>query len=200
LDRVGLKTHADDRFGSYSTGMKQRLGIAAALLHDPDLVILDEPTNGLDPVGMVEIRDLIRSLVDRDGKTVFLSSHHLGEVEQICDRVAIIDNGHLLREGTIPELLEGRGGSVYIEVDNVESALAALSGNWRVVTLTPSPAPSGRGEGKEIEVFAPRGDIAAILARLIQQGVAVYAVTPHRHSLEDLFLTLVSKTDESSIQ
>jgi ABC-2 type transport system ATP-binding protein len=198
LERVGLKSHADDRFGSYSTGMKQRLGIAAALLHDPDLVILDEPTNGLDPVGMVEMRDLIRSLVDRDGKTVFLSSHLLGEVEQICDRVAIIDQGHLLREGTIPDLLEGRGGSVRIEVDNVESALAALDKNWRGKTLTPSPSHSGRGENAEIEVTASREDIPDILSRLIRQGVGVYSVMPHRHSLEDLFLMLVGKTDEAS--
>jgi ABC-2 type transport system ATP-binding protein len=198
LDRVGLSTHADDAFGSYSTGMKQRLGIAAALLHDPDLVILDEPTNGLDPVGMVEIRELIRSLVDRDGKTVFLSSHLLGEVEQICDRVAIIDNGRLIREGTIPELLEGRGGSVRIEVDSVESALAALGGTWRVNTLTPNP--SGRGAGEEIEIVASRSDIPTLLEDLIKQGVAVYAVTPQRHSLEDLFLTLVGKADEASVQ
>jgi ABC-2 type transport system ATP-binding protein len=182
--------------------MKQRLGIAAALLHDPDLVILDEPTNGLDPVGMVEMRDLIRSLVDRDGKTVFLSSHHLGEVEQICDRVAIIDNGRLIREGTIQELLAGRGGSVRIEVDNLQSALSALRETWPV-SETPALHSLERGLGGEvcsIEVAASRSDIPAILSRLIGQGIAVYAVTPHHYSLEDLFLTLVGKTDEASVQ
>src|SRR5258708_1316477 len=107
LERVGLLDEAERRFGAYSTGLKQRLGLAAALLHNPDLLILDEPTNGLDPVGLVAMRSLIRDLVERDGKTIFLSSHQLGEVEHLCDRVAIINRGRLVREGTIADLLHG---------------------------------------------------------------------------------------------
>src|SRR5699024_12049586 len=103
---VDLSDRADDRFHGYSLGMKQRLGVAAALLKDPDLVILDEPTNGLDPAGMRDMRALIRSLGD-EGRTVLLSSHLLREVQQVCDRVGVINHGRMVTEGTVDEL---RGG------------------------------------------------------------------------------------------
>jgi ABC-2 type transport system ATP-binding protein len=105
LEQVGLAGCAGQRVGGYSTGMKQRLGLAAALLHNPDLLILDEPTGGLDPAGIQEIRLFLRYLVDQQGKTVFLSSHLLGEVEQVCDRVAIIHKGEIVREGAVADLL-----------------------------------------------------------------------------------------------
>jgi ABC-2 type transport system ATP-binding protein len=108
LDVVDLADRAGDRFGAYSTGMKQRLGLAAALLNDPRLLILDEPAKGLDPPGQRAIRDLIRRLARDTGKTVFLSSHQLHEVEQICDYLAIIDQGHLKAQGPLEELAAGR--------------------------------------------------------------------------------------------
>jgi ABC-2 type transport system ATP-binding protein len=108
LTLVDMVARSHRRVKGYSTGMKQRLGIAAALLTDPDMLILDEPANGLDPHGINEIRGLIRKLADEYGKTVFLSSHQLGEVEQVCDRVAIINKGELLREGTVAELVSGK--------------------------------------------------------------------------------------------
>src|SRR5215211_4011567 len=108
LAAVELVGRAADRFGTYSLGMKQRLGVAAALLKDPDLLILDEPTNGLDPAGMAEMRDFIRSL-GQEGRTVMLSSHLMGEVEQVCDRVGVICDGALVAEGTVDEL-RGRAG------------------------------------------------------------------------------------------
>jgi ABC-2 type transport system ATP-binding protein len=108
LQTVEMSDRADDRFASYSAGMKQRLGLAAALLNDPDLLILDEPTTGLDPVGQRDIRQLIRRLADETGKTVFLSSHQLREVEQICDEVAIIDKGRLVAHGSLSMVAAGR--------------------------------------------------------------------------------------------
>ena len=108
LGTVELANRAGDRFAAYSAGMKQRLGLAAALLNDPDLLVFDEPTTGLDPVGQRDIRHLIRRLADETGKTIFLSSHQLREVEQICDQVAIIDRGRLVAQGPLHEVAAGR--------------------------------------------------------------------------------------------
>ncbi len=182
LHRVGLAGRGDDHFSTYSTGMKQRLGIAGALLGNPDLVILDEPTNGLDPVGRVEIRELVRALVDRDGKTVFLSSHLLGEVEQICDRVAIIDKGRLVREGPIADLLAEREHSMCIEVDDPQQAISALAEKWRAVPIAGTSS---------IQVFVSRTETPGVIQRLTGQQIAIYTVTPPHRSLEDLFLSLV---------
>ncbi|MGC7094029.1 ABC transporter ATP-binding protein [Amycolatopsis lurida] len=107
LERVGLGGRADDRYRGYSLGMKQRLGVASALLGSPELVVLDEPANGLDPAGMAALRELIRSIGD-EGGTVLLSSHLLGEVEQVCDRVGVIHAGRMAFEGTLAELTAGR--------------------------------------------------------------------------------------------
>ena len=107
LEQMELSKSAGQPVSNYSLGMKQRLGIAAALLNDPELVILDEPTNGLDPSGIQAMRSFIRDLAEKDGKTVFLSSHLLHEVEQVCDRVAIIHKGSIVREGIVSELLSG---------------------------------------------------------------------------------------------
>jgi ABC-2 type transport system ATP-binding protein len=108
LETVELAGRAEDRFGAYSAGMKQRLGLAAALLNDPELLILDEPTTGLDPMGQRAIRTLIRQLAQETGKTIFLSSHQLYEVEQICDHVAVIEGGQLAGQGPLAELAAGR--------------------------------------------------------------------------------------------
>ena len=110
LDQVGLARDARRKVKGYSTGMRQRLGVAAALLNDPDLVILDEPVNGLDAAGIQEMRALIRSLSADHGKTVFLSSHLLHEVQQVCDRVAIISKGEIVRESTVEDLLRQDDG------------------------------------------------------------------------------------------
>jgi ABC-2 type transport system ATP-binding protein len=108
LEIVELAERAGDRFAAYSAGMKQRLGLAAALLNDPDLLVLDEPTTGLDPVGQRDIRELVRRLASETGKTVFFSSHQLREVEQICDHVAVIDRGRLVAQGPLTEVAAGR--------------------------------------------------------------------------------------------
>src|SRR5260221_1813138 len=187
LARVGLEGRCEDRFGSYSMGMKQRLGIAAALLCNPDLIILDEPTNGFDPVGMVEMRTTIRDLVEKDGKTVFLSSHLLNEVEQVCDRVAIIDQGRLVREGKITNLLAGNE-RVHVEVDDAAKALKALgdSGNWQADSIA--------GENT-IMGLAKRDQIPSLVATLTSRGVAIFAVNSQRDTLESLFLALVAEPE-----
>ena len=122
LDQVGLGTRAGDRVKTYSLGMKQRLGLAAALLKDPEVLILDEPANGLDPAGLKEVRDLLRRLGD-DGRTVFLSSHLLGEVQQICDRVAILSRGRCIASGRVEEPLGSSSGSTTSRPASTPSAL-----------------------------------------------------------------------------
>ncbi len=192
LARVGLEGRGEDRFGSYSMGMKQRLGIAAALLCNPDLIILDEPTNGFDPVGMVEMRTTIRNLVEKDGKTVFLSSHLLNEVEQVCDRVAIIDQGRLVREGKITDLLAGNE-RVHIEVDDAPKALKVLndSGNWQAESIA--------GENA-IMVLAKRDQIPTLIGLLVSAGIAIFAVNSQHDTLESLFLALVAESDGAPTQ
>lgn len=125
LDTVGLADRSSDNFSSYSLGMKQRLAVAATLLKDPDLIVLDEPANGLDPAGIVEIRELIRQLAD-DGKTIFVSSHQLGEVQQTCDVVTIIAEGRLIRTGPVNELVDLGTRTLLLTIDDAPGALAVL--------------------------------------------------------------------------
>ncbi len=181
LEQVGLATAADKRVKSYSTGMKQRLGVAAALLNDPELVILDEPSNGLDVSGIGEMRALIRRLAREEGRTVFLCSHMLHEVEQVCDRVAIVSKGRVIREAAMVDLLERQGG-VRIEASPIEAAQAALSPRW------PTTA-----EGGALVAQAQREDIPAMVAALVAAGVEVFHVSVARRSLEDAFVSITNE-------
>jgi ABC-type multidrug transport system ATPase subunit len=179
LDQVELTDRADDRFSTYSLGMKQRLGVAAALLKDPALLILDEPTNGLDPKGMAEMRTLIRRLGQGE-HTVLLSSHLLGEIEQICDRVGVIQNGRLIAENTVAAL---RGPGVLLvratPLDRAERLATTLPGVSGVQVVD---------GGLRVSV-AP--DQAAALNRaLVSAGVEVSELRQVQESLEDVFLTL----------
>jgi ABC-2 type transport system ATP-binding protein len=186
LEQVGLADAAGRKVKGYSTGMRQRLGVAAALLNDPDLVILDEPANGLDAAGIGEMRALIKGLAREQGKTVFLSSHLLHEVEQICDRVAIVDKGRVVREAAMGELT--RSDAVLIDVEGPEAAMAALTGRW------PATIESGR-----IVVQAGRAEIPALVQALVAAGVAVFGVAADRRSLESAFLSITgpSSTEEA---
>jgi ABC-2 type transport system ATP-binding protein len=178
LDQVGLIERAEQRVGGYSTGMKQRLGLAAALLADPDLLILDEPTNGLDPAGIQEIRRFIRDLVDHHGKTVFLSSHILSEIEQVCDRVAIINQGELVREGAVADLLAGTG-ELRVEANPLPHAAEALDGRWPL-TLN----------GQWMAVKADHAAIPEVVRLLVAAEVDIYQVVSQRQTLEDYFLSV----------
>lgn len=185
LERVGMDGRADRKVSGYSTGMKQRLGIAAALLDDPDLLILDEPTNGLDPAGIKEIRTLIRDLVDNQGKTVFLSSHLLSEIEQVCDSVAIIAGGQLIQEGTVADLLAPHS-QIVIEAKPLDRVMQLLQSDWSV-TL----------DGTSVTVDATRLQVPAIISLLTAHDVAVYQVTIRRQSLEDFFMSVTAEGENA---
>lgn len=185
LDLVDMRKASRRRVRGYSTGMKQRLGIAAAMLTDPDLVILDEPANGLDPYGINEVRALARRLVDEFGKTVLLSSHQLGEVEQVCDRVAIIHHGRLLREGSVAELVSEKS-RLRIEAEPVEQTLAVLARRGATVTE----------DGTALLIEAKHTEVPLIVEELIHHGIRVYAVSTQRQSLENYFLSVTKGQDE----
>jgi ABC-2 type transport system ATP-binding protein len=181
---VDMQERSLRRVKGYSTGMKQRLGIAAAILTDPDLLILDEPTNGLDPHGIAEIRELIRRLADERGKTVFLSSHQLGEVEQICDRVAIINKGELLREGRVVDLVTEKA-QYRIRAEPLAKAVAVVKEYWTCETFT----------DEALLVDAQEDDTPIIVKKLVENDIQVYEVSPFRQTLEDFFLSVTEGED-----
>ena len=194
LQTVGLSERARDRVKTYSTGMKQRLAIATALLREPEFLILDEPTNGLDPGGMRDVRALIRRLAD-EGLTIFLSSHLLAEVEQLCDRVAVIGRGRLLAEGTLAEVVRGANGrlSYRLVVGNAQEALRMLDrSSSRVDAAVPTESTDGLDGtgGEEIRLSVGPEGVGPVVRDLVTGGVEVRALVPVRPSLEDLFLKL----------
>jgi ABC-2 type transport system ATP-binding protein len=182
LKQMGMTDAADRKVQGYSTGMKQRLGLAAALLNDPDLVVLDEPTNGLDPAGIQDVRHFIRDLVEKQGKTVFLSSHLLSEVEQVCDQVAIINNGRLVQTGNVAELLSAQS-IIRLEVMPLDRSLGLLLPAWPVTE-----------NGRWLEVQAPRDAIPTIVNQLVAAEVKVFQVVAQQQSLESLFLAATATT------
>jgi ABC-type multidrug transport system ATPase subunit len=186
LERVGLAANADRKVKAYSMGMRQRLGVARSLLNDPELLILDEPSNGLDPSGMAAFRQMIRSFVELDGRTVFISSHLLDEVEKIADDIAIVHEGRLVLHGSVEELVaEGRQG-LRLRVDDGDRA-AAVAGGLPFVTRV-----DRRGAGElGIAVTTLDDDSAIALTRaLVEAGVGVAEVTRERESLEERFLEI----------
>jgi ABC-type multidrug transport system ATPase subunit len=183
LELVGLRGRQKDRVRTYSLGMKQRLGVAIALLQDPDVLILDEPANGLDPAGIVEMRDLMHRLA-QEGKTVFISSHLLTEVQQICTRVAIINLGKLVTESTVEELTSGQGAFA-VKVERVAEALdlvraqawgqeARIDDNGMLTTLAPE------GRGRNLNLF------------LVNAGFVPETIAPATQDLEQIFLRLTN--------
>ena len=179
LATVELSDRARDSFRTYSLGMKQRLGIAAALLHDPKLIILDEPTNGLDPAGQLEIRELIRTLATR-GHTIFLSSHILHEVEQVCERVAILRQGKIVTQGRVAELLRRGQGLLVRVAGDVAAAQRLLAGQEWVRSVAPH-------EGALL-VDAPLERAPEITMLLAAQAIPVAEIRAYQERLEDLFL------------
>jgi len=183
LEIVGLRDRAGDPVKVYSYGMRQRLGIAQALLPTPQLIILDEPTNGLDPQGIHETRKLIRRLRDDFGLTVLLSSHLLTEIEQLCNRVGIIHEGRLLYEGG-PEALLAPTSLYKVRVDNLEGAVELLS---------KEPGLTVRRNGASfLRIDADPERLAAANALLVAHGIKVYELNPAQESLEEAFLRLTN--------
>jgi ABC-2 type transport system ATP-binding protein len=166
--------------------MRQRLGVARCLLADPALLILDEPTNGLDPGGIQEFRIMIRAMVEEEGRTVFISSHLLDEVEKTCEAVAMIDQGRLIAQGPISELLRGAQSELEIGCDDPMLALQVLSG-------VPTIAHAERHNGGVRLRLADGDAVAAINARLVHAGVGVFRLEPVRESLEQHFLSMTSR-------
>jgi ABC-2 type transport system ATP-binding protein len=187
LDQVGLKSRGKDKVGTYSLGMRQRLGLAAALLGNPELLILDEPTNGLDPAGMQEMRVLIRSLADDAGKTVFLSSHLLHEVEQVCDRVLILNKGKVIAQGGVSELLS-QAHLVEMRIDSAyEAAKVLLALDWV----------ENVDQNEDIlRVQASPERVPELLATLASHHHFPFEVKPVTSSLESVFLKLTNDTAE----
>jgi ABC-2 type transport system ATP-binding protein len=188
LDQVGLAERADDRVKSYSLGMRQRLALAAALLKDPELLVLDEPANGLDPAGIRATRQLLRRLGD-EGRTVFVSSHHLGEVEQLCDAVAIVSRGRCIASGTVQQILHARRPSrVLVRVPDPTAGRAALAGVGVTATLVADGAERGGGDALLVDVDA--GSAAWVNRALVESGQWLTELRPVEASLEDVFLSL----------
>ncbi|TMC53113.1 MAG: ABC transporter ATP-binding protein [Chloroflexi bacterium] len=186
LDIVELSSRAGRKFGTYSTGMKQRLGVAAALLKDPDLLILDEPTNGLDPQGMAEMRKLIKDIGQGD-RTVLLSSHLLGEVEAICDRVGVINNGHLVTQSTVQELLGEEG--VLVRAQPIEQAQDFLTRMFGAEAIS-------RQDGA-IRLKTKPENSAEINRQLMNAGIGVSELRPFERSLEEVFFKLTGEKQGS---
>ena len=194
LARVGLTERAGDKVAAYSMGMRQRLGVAACLLADPELLILDEPMNGLDPAGMHEMRAMIASLA-AEGRTVVLSSHLLDEVQRTCDAVAIVDHGRVIRQGSIDELIRGAGAAV-VQIDCDEPARAAqLIDEAGIAAGT---ALTGTGLTVTLPAGASRELVADINRRLVVAGIDVYGLREVQASLEDWFLSVTSRLGEPS--
>jgi ABC-2 type transport system ATP-binding protein len=192
LETVGLSDRARDKVSTYSQGMKQRLAIAAALLREPEFLVLDEPTNGLDPGGMRDIRALVRQL-SGEGLTIFLSTHLLAEVEQLCNRVAVVGRGRLLAEGALAEIAEqARGRTEYrLVADDPERTRVVLKAREDVALLNGRPEELEGFRPEEVVRFAVGpGGAGPVVRSLVEEGVEVMALVPARPNLEELFLRL----------
>ena len=194
LARVGLTNRADERVKRYSLGMRQRLGVARSLLADPELLILDEPTNGLDPAGIHEFRDMIRGFV-AEGRTVLLSSHLLDEVEKVCDQVAIVDRGRVVMQGSIAELASGGEQAILIATSDDARALAILAEHRAVASASPGPGGIRVRLQTDVEAVAVTDDIGR---RIILGGLAIRRFEPARMSLERRFLEITSRLAEAA--
>jgi ABC-2 type transport system ATP-binding protein len=188
LERVNLAARAGSPVKQYSLGMRQRLGVARSLLNDPELLILDEPSNGLDPAGMVEFRDMIRSFVDDDGRTVFVSSHLLDEVQKIADDIAIVNSGRLVTHGTVQDLVAGGRRRLRLRVDDPARAGPVLEALPYVAAVERTAAGDLRLELDRVE-----DDRAIELTRaLVEAGIGVAELVQERESLERRFLDITA--------
>lgn len=188
LELVGLSEAADKEVRSFSFGMKQRLGLAFAFLNNPDILILDEPTNGLDPKGIVEIRELLRRLSQEEGKTIFISSHNISEIEAIADRVGIIHQGSLVFEGTLDELYRSNHSTYILEVNDEEKARQLLT-EKRIDFMN---------HQTRFEINLSKSNIPSLLKELIEREISVYEMTPNKN-LERIFLNLTAGGTENAI-
>ncbi|MDD4322274.1 MAG: ABC transporter ATP-binding protein [Dehalococcoidales bacterium] len=188
LDIVGLAKRAGSPSRTYSLGMRQRLSIALALLSDPELVILDEPTNGLDPSGIIDIRDIIRQLGEQ-GKTIFLSSHLLHEVEQVCDYVAVLNRGRVIAQGPVEELLH-RGDRLEIKVNDINAASLLLADVPWISTI--------ETDEEYLYITADEAKHPDINEMLVRSGIKVFEMKKSSNSLEDFFLGAIEEEHQEA--
>ncbi len=187
LEMVGLEKRHTSKVKTFSHGMKQRLGLAQALLHDPELIILDEPTTGLDPQGIKEIRDLILYLSRDKGKTILLSSHILKEVQIIATRMIIINRGKTIVQGTVDELMNSEKMKVKVEVDDVQKAKSCIELTmWKNNLLSAG--------SNELEFKLDNHEIAILNKHFVESGIEVHSLVPTR-SLEDYFLRITEESE-----
>jgi len=184
LALVGMTEFANRKVKAYSLGMRQRIAIAQALIHDPELLILDEPTNGLDPNGIKEIRELLVSLNKDHGKTIFVSSHLLSEIEKMCTHVGVIHHGRVLYQGVIDKLPKNADNQLEIKVRDPERAL-------KLLTAQGMEALHNYNSTLTLHVDSEQ-QIAAINRHLVEQGIDVFSLTLHQNNLEDIFISLTS--------
>ena len=181
IELVGLTDAARKKVSKFSTGMKQRVGLAITLVHRPRFVILDEPTNGLDPAGMREIRQLLRSLVE-NGTSVFLSSHLLNEVQQVCDRIAVLNKGRVVAQGRVDDLLNGQKPSVRLTVSDTEAAVRAFESLQGVENI--------QANGESIIVMGVPSQV--VMNHLLQHHIVPIEITAQKSDLESLFMDVTS--------
>jgi ABC-2 type transport system ATP-binding protein len=200
LARVGLTGRAGDRVATYSQGMRQRLGVARALLADPELLLLDEPMNGLDPAGILEMRQMMRALV-AEGRTVLLSSHLLDEVEKVCDQVAIVDRGHVVAQGPIAELAGAGTPTVRLRTagDGDHTRALALLSAHPAVAVAAGTAESVRITLNPTDPAEATRVVTDLNRRLVEAGVAVYGIELTRASLEERFLEITSRLETEAV-
>ncbi|MHA8105180.1 ABC transporter ATP-binding protein [Aquirufa nivalisilvae] len=185
LDFVGLNGREHDKVGGFSHGMKQRLGIAQTLLHNPDLIVLDEPTTGLDPQGIIDIRNLILRLKDEHQKTILLSSHDLSEIEMIANRMVIINKGKSMVEGSVKELMSTENLFIRLEVEPQEKAMIVLKNAFPEIQI------QAKGEN-QLEFHLSRNQVPSISQLLNSHEIAIYSLESKR-SLEDYFIKIVQQ-------
>jgi ABC-2 type transport system ATP-binding protein len=188
---VDLERAIKDKVKTYSLGMKQRLGIAQAMLHKPKLLILDEPTNGLDPAGIKSMRELLRNLAEKEGATVFISSHNLAEMQQMCDRVGIINHGRIVTVKTVDELIS-------MTHDESKTVLLVRTGNnVKASELLAAAGISNTPEADGIKVETQKEKVPEIVTALAGAGIAVYGMdTRDTQTLEDVFMKLTAEVKE----
>ena len=178
LELVELKGREKDKVGKYSLGMKQRLGLALTLLHRPKVLILDEPTNGLDPAGIKKLRDILKEISHQEGVAVFVSSHILSEMQLMCDKVAVLDNGKIVKVENITETQEEETETVEIKVKNIEKAIKILKEQFKI---------EAKIENNIINITLPTEKLPLIIKELAIADTEIKAVIPKEHNLEDIF-------------
>ncbi len=188
LQLVGLWGRESEPVRTYSLGMRQRLGIARALVGRPKMLVLDEPTNGLDPRGMKEVRDLLANLARSTNLTIFISSHLLDEIEKLCDRVGIIEHGRMIAEGRVDDLVAGEVGASVVEIGSPDTTGLQLA-----LSQMEGVREEGEGESGRLKLRIEGITPSELNARLVERGIAVSALIPTERRLEELFLSLTSK-------